>query len=105
MQQLAFIDSVLTFSCFTLRKYWSHSGRSIRPSDELTTKGQPVTVQAIYSAESEHTGENSHLDMVPCDRETVRKRNERENSVTHFEMVVQRQVKKSVQSDGKCTVG
>ena len=71
----------------------------------LTTTGQPVTVQAIYSAESEHTGENKHLDMVPCDRETVRKRNERENSVTHFEMVVQRQVKKSVQSASKCTVG
>ena len=77
----------------------------MRPSYELTTKGQPITMQAIYSAESEHTGENRHLDMVPCDRETVRKRNERENSVTHFEMVVQRQVKKSVQSDGKCTVG
>ena len=87
MQQLAFIDSVLTFSCFTLRKYWSHSGRSFRPSDELTTKGQPIAVQAIYSAESEHIGENRHLDMVPCGRETVRKRNERENSVTHFEMV------------------
>ena len=71
----------------------------------LTTKGQPVTVQAIYSAESEHTGETRHLDMIPCDRETVRKRNERENSVTHFEMVVQRQVKKSVQSASKCTVG
>ena len=71
----------------------------------LTTKGQPVTVQAIYSAESEHTGETRHLDMIPCDRETVSKRSERENSVTHFEMVVQRQVKKSVQSDSKCTVG
>ena len=71
----------------------------------LTTKGQPVTVQAIYSAESEHTGETRHLDMILCDRETVSKRSERENSVTHFEMVVQRQVKKSVQSASKCTVG
>ena len=71
----------------------------------LTTKGQPVTVQAIYRAESEHTGETKHLDMILCDRETVSKRSERENSVTHFEMVVQRQVKKSVQSASKCTVG
>ena len=62
-------------------------------------------MQAIYSAESEHTGETRHLDMIPCDRETVSKRSERENSVTHFEMVVQRQVKKSVQSASKCTVG
>ena len=30
----------------------------------LTTTGQPVTVQAIYSAESEHTGETKHLDMI-----------------------------------------
>ena len=71
----------------------------------LTTKGQPVTVQAIYRAESEHTGETKHLDMILCDHETVSKRSERENSVTHFEMVVQRQVKKSVQSASKCTVG
>jgi hypothetical protein len=71
----------------------------------LTTKGQPVTVQAIYGAESEHTGETRHPDMILCDRETVSKRSERENSVTHFEMVVQRQVKKSVQSASKCTVG
>jgi hypothetical protein len=71
----------------------------------LTTKGQPITVQAIYRAESEHTGETKHLDMILCDRETVSKRSERENSVTHFEMVVQRQVKKSVQSASKCTVG
>ena len=39
----------------------------------LTTKGQPVTVQAIYRAESEHTGETKHLDMILCDRETVSK--------------------------------
>ena len=30
----------------------------------LTTTGQPVTAQAIYSAESEHTGETRHLDMI-----------------------------------------
>ena len=62
-------------------------------------------MQAIYSAESEHTGETEHLDMIPCDRETVSKRNERENSVTRFGMAVQRQVKKSVLSASKCTVG
>ena len=45
----------------------------------LTTKGQPVTVQAINGAESKHTGEPRHLDMNLCDRETVSKRSEREN--------------------------
>ena len=39
VQQQLRIRIDVTCSCFTLCKYWSHPGRSIRLSDEMTTKG------------------------------------------------------------------